>query len=118
MKENRRARSPRPDELRLVRTWWIRVYVKVVHKELIARDQRISDLDAVVAQDLGVKLSTVRTARNGWDNLSPKLLRRLRKKLGVFLSSHPVEIMGTDWPHHLSGSLSLIGENETHDQEA
>ncbi len=113
MSKNRRSAPPRPDELKLVRNWWCRVYVRVVHKHPLGPGSRMVEIDSLIAADCGAKMSTIRTARSGWDNLSPKLLRKLRQKLGVFLASHPVDVMGKSWPKHLAGTLSLIeGERE------
>ena len=105
-------RLVRPDELRVARTWWMKVYVTLVHRvqqpKAPPKLVGLTDLDLLVAADAGASLSYIRCVRNGWDNLSERKLKALSEKLGIFSANHSVAVMGKCWQQHLEGIMSLI----------
>ena len=118
MKRKKTRRPVRPDELRLARTWWMRVYVTLVHRNQmhggLPKALGLREIDTIVAHDVGVSLSTVRCVRNGWDNFSPARLKALKGKLGTFSSFHSAAVMGAEWKDHLTAVFDLISGEVQH----
>ncbi len=110
----RKPRVKKPPDLRTARTWWLRTYAQVVHKKKSIQSAPLQVIDQMLADDLKISSTHAKGIRNGWDNVKSKHLEILKRKLGLHLPCHPVEIMGHQWETCLKGTMALINEEHQH----